>query len=198
MWSTNNHCVRNSLTSPANCGIHEIGGIPLKASCWWSEYGRCELQIPLTAHYDDAQDFSEGNRLVSVQGEAAIKATAQTSDDSSWKVPSQGVMRTLLHNLGPDPLKKLQDDALMFGASEHVLTSTMWCGRGWDNVPALGYWECQSAYNAPFRVFFNLRNGSERDVPAGDCGGGPCSAEYVFYREVPAAEYQRYGIVKHW
>lgn len=194
MWTTHNPCVKNSLTSPASCGIHEVGGIPLKASCPATEFRTCELSIPLRAPYDDAQDGYD----VSAQGAAAIEATAQTDRDSSWKVPSQTVMGNLLRNLGPDPLTKLQNDAHMFGASQYALTSTMWCGRGWRNVSAQGYWECQSAYNAPFRVIYNLSNGSQRDVPAGDCGGRPCGAEYIFYREVPATEYEKYGIVKHW
>ncbi len=187
MWSTDNHCVRNSL-EPPTCGISTIGGFRLDAHC--PPYGKgCALYAPFNPPTVSA-------------GEEALMSTRDALPFSSWKVPSQEDLRNLMRDHGSNGIEFLNKRAAIFTSSEYALTSTLWCSYWLSSNASRDHAVCMPdgsghgdwSVKGPFRVIMNLKTGQDRDVPADNCNNGPCSAGYMFVRQVPDAP--SYGILR--
>jgi hypothetical protein len=190
MWSTNNSCLANSLESPAVCGIRDIGGFGLAATCPPNQARPCQLNSPLPVRNQD-------------EGDALLKVTRDASDESSWKVPTDDQVLKLIRDRGGESggafvKKNGQIDV----NSEYVWTSVMWCPGYQPNpftcadVQGSGIFKRYITEGVPLRVSIKLTNGDKIDNRSNACSGGPCRAAYIFVRQLPPDERQLYGLTK--
>lgn len=121
-----------------------------------------------------------------------------TGRDAGWRVPTENDVRQLLAGQtgGPGPWLKKEAGITFDARGEYDLwTANVSCASprretDWEGV--FIEWDCLQWQ----RRFLNVDRNQWLDSTSNGCGGGPCSAWYLFERPTTADELITWGIVK--